>query len=183
MAIGFRKSLFGYNPEDVSNHLNKITLENQKIQNALNERVKELTNELESSKASLDNLTAENAEIKEKLDYYIKKYDEVKNLSENIGKLYLVAQTNAKAIIAAADEAKTTADTQIQQNLNAINATNASLNDLKNKITTLNNEFIAKVDELNSSLLNAKEIIESAHKTEQEKQENFEKTFDYITQK
>lgn len=181
MAIGFRKSLFGYNTEDVSNHLTKITLENQEIQNALKARVDELTNELNVSKASVENLTAENSEIKEKLDYYIAKYEEVKNLSENIGKLYLVAQTNAKAIMAAADEAKNTAHTEIEQNLTAINATNATLNELKNKITSLNNEFIVKVDELNASLLAAKQIIESADKTEQEKLESFDRAYEYIT--
>lgn len=181
MAIGFRKSLFGYNTEDVSNHLTKITLENQEIQNALKSRVDDLTNKLSASKAEAEKLSAENLEIKEKLDYYMAKYDEVKNLSENIGKLYLVAQTNAKAIIAAADEAKNTARNEIDQNLTAINATNATLNELKDKITTLNSEFISKVDELNASLLTAKQVIESANKTEQEKLENFDRAYEYIT--
>ena len=99
MAIGFRKSLFGFNTNDVINYIDKMHTAFQDKQTTLNNELEKLNGELSLSKENYDSLLKEKDEIAAKLNEFEEKYAEIQRLSEVIGKLYLVAQANAKAII------------------------------------------------------------------------------------
>ncbi|MBQ6815870.1 MAG: hypothetical protein IJP26_01380 [Clostridia bacterium] len=180
MALGFRKSLFGYNCDDVAEYLQKQAIKNTQIQTELNTKIKEGNQKIEESEKQIENLKSENSELLEKVEFYSAKYEEVKELSDNIGKLYLVAQTNAKAIMNAADTAKDGINLEIESNLSAINAANENLNDLKTKIINMCNEFTDNVDKLNLSLNDTKATLENSKKIQSDSAENFEKFYSVI---
>lgn len=177
MALGFRKSLFGFNQEDVTEYISRQAIKNSEIQTELNAKIKNNEEQISSLKEVLDIANEENSNMTKQLEFYREKYEEVKTLSDNIGKLYLVAQTNAKAIMTAANEAKTATDSEIQQNIAAIDAANDALNSVKLKINDLCDNFTNDVEKLNETLKNTKSIIENST-TEQVKQaDNFEKVY------
>ena len=101
---GFRRSLFGFNSDDVLEYIEKTHKSFSKKQNALNEKAESLANERSLSKEQYENLMAEKAVVDEKLNAFMAKYDEIEKLSENIGKLYLVAQANAQAVMSSSEE-------------------------------------------------------------------------------
>ena len=92
----------------------------------------------------------------------------------------MVAQTNAKAIMNAADTAKDGINSEIESNLTAINTANENLNDLKTKIINMCNEFTDNVDKLNLSLNDTKATLENSKKIQSDSAENFEKFYSVI---
>lgn len=177
MALGFRKSLFGYNCDEVSDYLQKQAVKNTEIQTELNSKIKANLEKIDECESKINELNTLNSELSEKIEFYREKYEEVKELSDNIGKLYLVAQTNAKAIMNAADVAKTTAKGEVQQNINAINNANESLNSLKMQILEICNNFAGDIDNLNLTLAQTKAILENADSEQNQSAKNFEKFY------
>ena len=177
MALGFRKSLFGYNQEDVAEYINRQAVKNTEIQTELNAKIKANAEQINELTEKLEKLNTENAELNEKIAFYREKYEEVKTLSDNIGKLYLVAQTNAKAIMSAADQAKNATDNEIEQNIAVIDSTNEMLNTLKAKVAEVCDNFKSDVDKLNSTLLDAKATIEGSAIEHKESLESFDKLY------
>ena len=177
MALGFRKSLFGYNTEDVAEYINRQSVKHAEVQTELNAKIKENEKQLSSIKEALNLANEENAKISDELSFYKEKYEEVKTLSDNIGKLYLVAQTNAKAIMNAANEAKDATDNEIQQNITAIDAANQELNELKQKIENLCQSFSTDVDKINETLASTRAIIEKSASKQEENTSDFEKVY------
>lgn len=181
MALGFRKSLFGYNCEEVSDYINKANAENKEVLSALDNKLKTAQSDLENLRGECETLKTDNAKLCDDLNFYKSKYEEVKKLSDNIGKLYLVAQTNARAIMSAAKEAKDVASEQIGNSMSVINEVNDSLNQIKLRLSQINADFTQSVGSLNSSLDSAKALIENSELIEQQRSEEFEKIFNNIT--
>ncbi len=177
MALGFRKSLFGYNQEDVAEYISRQEVKNTEIKAELNAKIKSGEEQIKELTEKTLNLGNENSELRESIEFYRTKYEEVKTLSDNIGKLYLVAQTNAKAIMNAANEAKNATQSEIEQNLAVINSTNEALNTLKAKIAEMCNSFTTDVDKLNSTLLDTKAVIENSSTEQAERTDNFDKVY------
>ena len=97
--MGFKKSLFGFNCDEVMNYIenmHKTTKENELV---LNEKLDDATSKLEASANENAELKAKNELLSAELKEITEKYNEIEKISENIGKLYLVAQTNAKTIM------------------------------------------------------------------------------------
>ncbi len=181
MALGFHKSLFGYNCDEVSEYVRKTLASNQEIQNSLNEKIKNFEAQVGGLSSTIKDLEAQKAESEQQLEFYKEKYDEVKTLSENIGKLYLVAQTNANAIMNAAEDAKASAKAEIDNNISVIDATNESLNKMKVYVAEITAEFAARVDELNNSLEKTKFIIKRSTEISDETKAEFETIFNSLT--
>ncbi len=177
MALGFRKSLFGYNQDDVNDYIQRQAVKNTQIQTELNTKIKQNEDSIKALTEQLNAANQKNSELSESIDFYRKKYEEVKTLSDNIGKLYLVAQTNAKAIMNAAEQAKGAAQVEIDKNIDVLNATNETLNALKAKVQEMCDSFAGDVDSLSAELLDAKSIIVSSAASQQENCDNFEKLY------
>ena len=181
MALGFRKSLFGYNCEDVSEFLHKSENSHKQAIASLNASIEEIKDKLASANADIEMLVKDKNELQNQLDFYKSKYEEVKTLSENIGKLYLVAQTNAKSIIDTADKARAASIEEIQENISLLNNTNASLSEIKQSVIAMSENFINEIEKLTESLDEIKKIATAAEENGNAKVENFEKVFNNLT--
>ena len=182
MSVGFRKSLFGFNSQDVMEYIERNHKIFAKKENDLNDKIAELSSLLEESKKEQSKLELEKAELNQKLDSFNDKYEEIERLSENIGKLYLVAQSNAQAIINNAKEEARIAEEEVNKNIVSIDETHNALAELKADILRTSQEFSAKVDTLVSSLTNAKEKIAIDSNSILDSGENFEKVYKSIVE-
>ncbi len=180
MSLGFRKSLFGYNCEEVYEYIHSETLQNKQIVDTLNNDLRKKASEIEEHLSVISQLQSEIDVLKNDVALYKDKYDEVKNLSDNIGKLYIVAQSNAKSIMQAADNAKQAAQTEIQQNLNAIDTANDSINNIKLRFEELCREFSDNVDSLNASLIQTKQLIENSNSETETTAQGFESFYNSL---
>ncbi len=182
MALGFRKSIFGYNCEEVSEYILKTQNSHKQVISSLNENIKQIKDNLSSAEETNTNLQNEISDLQSQLGFYKTKYEEVKTLSENIGKLYLVAQTNAKSIIDAADNVRVASFEEIEENIAAITKTNDSLTEIKSRILTMSDNFVKEIENLTSSLEQIKKIATAAEKHGDDKISNFDKVFKNITE-
>lgn len=180
MALGFRKSLLGYNCEEVSEYIHKTAQENKELVSSLNNKIKECNKLVEVKDEQCFNLNNQITELNEQLDFYKAKYEEVKKLSDNIGKLYLVAQTNAKAIISAANNASSSAQSEMQSNISLIEQTDTSLLQLKNDLVNMSNSFVSEVDRLQEKLNAIKELSKIAETEQAEKNESFDAVYNSL---
>ncbi len=152
MAIGFKKSLFGFNCDDVIDYIERIQRKFKNKTEELSKKTEELENELNSSKENYQKLLEEKNALSEKLDSYSQKAEEIERLSENIGKLYLVSQANAQVVMTSAKENSSLANKEVEKNLSAIDEAHISLNELRRSIQKTSEDFIKEVDTLLGSL-------------------------------
>jgi DNA repair exonuclease SbcCD ATPase subunit len=182
MAVGFRKSLFGFNSNDVIEYIESMHKSFVKKEKDLNCTLENLQGELKSSKEAYNNLLLEKEEIDKKLAEFNAKYDDIERLSENIGKLYLVAQTNAKAIMENTENNAEIATSEVNKNLLTISDAHESLKELRQSIIKTSDDFVAEVDELISSLNTTRQkIAENVDSAEQARQQ-FAEVFKSITE-
>ncbi|MEE1161566.1 MAG: hypothetical protein U0K70_05860 [Acutalibacteraceae bacterium] len=181
MAVGFRKSLFGFNCDDVMKYI-------ERSQKSFAEKEKDLTNQVEELSKSLDlsnenyrKLNDEKELIAKKLADFSEKYEEIERLSENIGKLYLVAQANAQAIMANSEENANLANSEVEKNLSAINDAHESLDSLRKSVIQTSNEFLCEIDGLISSLNETKETIAANIASDEEHKNQFNEVFRTLT--
>lgn len=180
MSTGFRKSLFGFNCNDVIDYIEKTHKKFKQRADALTQKTEELSKKLDESKIEYEKLLEEKNEISQKLDAFTAKADEIERLSENIGKLYLVSQANAQAIVSNAEQNKELAKTEVERNLSTIDEAHASLNALRESIIKTSDDFIKEVDLLLNSLNTTKEQINENTKKSEEAIENFEAVYESI---
>lgn len=180
MSVGFRKSLFGFNCDDVIEYINKTHKTFVDREKNLNSKVDGLISELKLSKEEASKLEAEKQQLDAKLNEFTEKYEEIERLSENIGKLYLVAQANAQAIMESSENsAKITAE-EVDRNLCSINEAHDSLKELRQNITKTSDDFVAEIDRLISSLNNTREQLAANTETEEKAKDTFDEVYKSI---
>ena len=177
---GFRRSLFGFNTDDVLEYIEKTHKSFSKKQAELNQKAENLAEELKLSKDEYDNLMAEKAIVDEKLEAFNQKYEEIERLSENIGKLYLVAQANAQAIMKNSESSLNISNAEVEKNLNSIDEAHASLDEIRANIVKTSNEFVDELDELIQSLVNTKEKITNNNNDANKSVDDFDKFYNSI---
>lgn len=177
---GFRRSLFGFNTDDVLEYIEKTHRSFSKKQEALNEKADNLANELQLSKEQYDNLMAEKAIVDEKLETFIRKSEEIEKLSENIGKLYLVAQANAQAIMKNSESSLNISNHEVEKNLNSIDEAHASLDEIRTNIVKTSEDFVNELDELIQSLVDTKTKITCNNQASNEAIDDFDKFYNSI---
>ena len=177
MSVGFRKSLFGFNCDDVINYVQESHKKFSAKESELNEKIESLDKTIANVNAQLEDVKAAKASVEAQLKEYTDKHDEIERLSQNIGKLYLVAQTNAKSIIQNSTENRDIANREVEKNLHSIDNAHEQLAALKAEIMQTSNEFITKVDSLVSSLSVAREKVTNNNIESRELSEQFENIF------
>ena len=180
MSVGFRKSLFGFNCEDVTNYIQKMHKNFAQKTDILNEKADSLAKELKLSKEDYLKLMGEKQIVEEKLNAFNEKYEEIERLSDNIGKLYLVAQANAQAIMANSKENAKLSDMEVEKNLTSIDEAHESLNSLRESIVKTSDDFVAEVNQLINSLENTRQKITENTKTNEHAKEQFDKVYESI---
>lgn len=148
MAIKFRNSLLGFNKEDVHNFVMSAKENEYKYENTikdLEKSIAELNNNISNLNNELNAIKDELAVANEKVKDFEAREEAITKLSQSIGRLYLVAQTNAKAIANATKENIEASRKAVDMNINAAeNAENDFIDieqQLNEKIKTFNNEM------------------------------------------
>ena len=159
MAIGFRKSLFGYNQDDVIEYVKKLHNNFKEKEQTFKADINALEDKINNLLENEVKLNAEKAELTSKLNEFTAKQAEMERLSENIGKLYLVANTNAKTIMANAEANSKLAEDEVSKNVSAIEETHTALNDLRSSINETAQSFTNEITALIESLEGAKSKI------------------------
>lgn len=177
MAVGFKKSLFGFNCDDVMQYIERSQKSFAEKEKELSRQVEELSESLDLSNENYRKLNDEKELIAKKLADFSEKYEEIERLSENIGKLYLVAQANAQAIMANSEKNARLANIEVEKNLSAINGAHESLDSLKKSIMHTSNEFLSEVDSLISSLNETKEVIAANIAADEEHKNQFDEVY------
>lgn len=177
MSVGFRKSLFGFNCDDVIEYIEQSHKKFSEKETALNEKIDTLDSTIADVNAKLDDVKAAKAAVEAQLKEYTDKYDEIERLSQNIGKLYLVAQANAKSIMQNSAETRDITNREVEKNLHSIDNAHEALAALKAEIMQTSNDFVGKVDTLVTSLATAREQVSQKNADNRELAEQFENLF------
>lgn len=177
MSVGFRKSLFGFNCDDVIEYIQESHRKFSEKEKDLNQKIDSLDKTIESVNSQLEDVKAAKIAVEAQLKEYTDKYDEIERLSQNIGKLYLVAQTNAKSIMQNSTENRDIANREVEKNLHSIDNAHEQLAALKAEILQTSNEFVTKVDSLVTSLSVAREQVSDNNADNRELVEQFENIF------
>ena len=177
MSVGFRKSLFGFNCDDVIEYIQESHRKFSEKEKDLNQKIDSLDKTIESVNSQLEDVKAAKIAVEAQLKEYTDKYDEIERLSQNIGKLYLVAQTNAKSIMQNSAENRDIANREVEKNLHSIDNAHEQLAALKAEILQTSNEFVTKVDSLVTSLSVAREQVSDNNANNRELVEQFENIF------
>lgn len=177
MSVGFRKSFLGFNCDDVIEYIQSSHKKFSQKEAELNQKIDELDNTIYTINAQLEDVKAAKAAVEAQLKEYTDKYDEIERLSQNIGKLYLVAQTNAKSIIQNSTDNRDITNREVEKNLHSIDNAHEQLAALKAEIMQTSNEFVNKVDSLVASLATAREQVSQKNADNRELVEQFENLF------
>ncbi len=180
MSIGFKKSLFGFNCADVISYIDKTHKTFTEKEKKLTSKIDLLEKEVELVKEDRERITFEKQEIEAKLNEFYAKYDEIERLSENIGKLYLVAQENAKAIIENSEISAKIINEEVSRNLYTIDEAHESLSELRKNISRTSQDFVSEVEGLMSSLTLTKEQIAEKTEAAVSAKEKFEEIYESI---
>ena len=174
MSVGFRKSFLGFNCDDVIEYIQNSHKKFSEKEKELNLKIESLDNTIASVNAQLDDVKAAKAAVEAQLKEYTDKYEEIERLSQNIGKLYLVAQTNAKAIMQNSNDNRDLTNREVEKNLHSIDNAHEQLAALKAEIMQTSNEFVTKVDTLVDSLADARNQVIQKNIDNRELTEQFE---------
>jgi len=180
MSVGFRKSLFGFNCDDVCEYIQNTHKSFVEKETVLKEQVDSLSNDLTKMQESIKELKEEKAKIEVELKKYTDKYDEIERLSQNIGKLYLVSKANAQSVIDSAEESKKIAENEVGKNINLVDDAQTSLSSIKEEINKTSAQFTAKLNELMASLENTKSTLNSSIIAREKKIEEVKEIFESV---
>ncbi len=177
MSVGFRKSLFGFNCDDVIGYIEESHKKFSEKENELNQKIDTLDQTLANVNTQLEDVKIAKAAVEAQLKEYTDKYDEIERLSQNIGKLYLVAQSNAKSIMRNSTDNKDIVNREVEKNLHSIDNAHEALTALKAEIMQTSDDFVSRVDTLVNSLTAAREQISAKNADNRELAEQFENLF------
>ena len=189
MPMVFRKSVLGFNKEDVLKYINELFDKITKLEEKSKEKEQELNNEISDLNACIDGanknieaLITENervikvgdglrndiavrdeeiARLNSLLDVYRSKEQEINDIAEIIGKLYMVSKLNADTIIRTAHESKLESEAEVRRNIDAIEDAQRMFDDLKSSAQLSASEFRNGLDRLIASLDTAKDKLSS----------------------
>lgn len=181
MAIGFRKSMFGFNRDDVMQYIEESHKSAANKQAEFENKISSLEKSLESTRNELSEVNSEKFRIEQQLKEYNDKYEEIERLSQNIGKLYLVAQSNARSIMKNSAENCDIIRREVENNLESIDGTHTSLDEIKSKMLETSSEFVARLDELMSSLELARTKIGESDNENENSLGEFEALYSELT--
>lgn len=181
--FGFRKSIMGFNRDDVTQYIDKLEAKfisrekelNEKI-NSLNQINFQINHELEDSNNQLYEVINMNNKLKDELVDYKLKQAEIERLSESIGKLYLVAQANAQTIIDNAKANSAASREEVAKNIEGIENAQSNLDVLKNRLSESTAKFSDEIESIFASLNQTKQFIDE----KSEEIESAEQTLDNL---
>ena len=143
---GFRRSLMGFNRDDVLQYISNEDKKNTKKINSLNAEIVDLKNKISS--------------LNTQLNIYKDKEEEINRLADSIGALYIIAKNNAEIILENAKQSKLAASEEINKNLELLNSAQENYEEIKQTVLSLTNAFSQSVNNAIASLKDTENIIE-----------------------
>ena len=166
MSKGFKSSLFGFKKSDVIEYIENSNKQNAEKNIDLQQKIKDLQLQIENLNNDILAVKQENERLQNIQGEYIQKYAEVEQLSEDIGKLYISAQSTAKEIVEQAIIDKETINQEIIENVADIEEMNTSFGNVKTDFDACMKLFSNTIERLNSTFLLAKSKLETGEEAE-----------------
>ena len=172
MSVFFRKSLLGYNVEDVKKYIDGLfkkisdSDEEHKKEIAKNkELILELSESLNNANQNISELISQNDNLTAEVEHYRAEKEKITQLSEVIGKLYLVSKLNAESIITSATSIKRKTVEEAEFNMQLIEEAHQNLQELTNKVNATSLEYTDKIQSVATSLNETKDSIKKDYRT------------------
>ncbi len=159
LTAGFRRSLFGFNSEDVLNFVNNLQKEHAGKTQQLNQQIESLNQTVSTMQDENVTLQAERDGLAEQIQAFHDKFEEIERLAQNIGKLYLIAQNSSRSIMENTNESRALAQSEIDKNLDVLSETQAAIENIRIQMQEMSQRFSLEMEKLNTSLGTAKEQI------------------------
>lgn len=171
MSVFFRKSLLGYNVEDVKKYIDGLfkkisdSDEEHKKEIAKNkELILELSESLNNANQNISELISQNDTLTAEVEHYRAEKEKITQLSEVIGKLYLVSKLNAESIITSATSIKRKTVEEAEFNMQLIEEAHQKLQELTNNVNATSLEYTDKIQSVATSLNETKDSIKKDYK-------------------
>ncbi len=162
MSKKFRNSLFGFNKEDVLSFVveaKENEVKYKKSIDELNSKIDELEqSNSEFSKKYTDTMDKLSA-AEEQLRDFERREAALTHLSESIGRLYLVAQANANAIITSANENVKLSQEAVERNISVATSAEQELAEISRILDERTKEYSLEIASLKRQITDAKERI------------------------
>lgn len=172
MAVFFRKSLLGYNVEDVKKYIDglfkKMTDSEDEYKKEISknkEMILELSESLNNANKNIADLICENDKLSTEVEYYRSEKEKITQLSEVIGKLYLVSKLNAESIITSATSIKRKTVEEAELNMQIIEQAHQKLLELTESVNSSSAEYTDKLQTVTASLKDTKTSIKKDYRT------------------
>lgn len=160
MSKGFRKSLFGFNTDDVISY---ITASDKSAK----AKTEELKRQIADLKKENEELKVKNSELSIKADEYESKKEQIRLMSESVARMYLSAKTTSQLMIEKAEASRKLIENENKEQLDTLKRTSESMLSVKEQITATADDYSASLLALCSSLENImNEINKNNEQTE-----------------
>ncbi len=154
MSAGFRKSLFGFNQNDVIEYVKKSS-------EAAKQREDELLLALAKKEKENKILEETNIQLSSRVAEFEKKCNEINAMCEKMSRLYITAKASSKALMDNTEENCRVMQVQIDNNLNTLEEVQSALSKLKSQVVKTADVYTKEVDSVSDCLQTAKEVINS----------------------
>ena len=158
MKIGFKKSLFGFNSQEVASYIKKENENFAKIENGYKAEIDALKSQIESQNSTVQLLLSQ-------LEEYTKKEAEINELANSIAELYVVANITAEETIKNAELSEAASQKQVDENIKAVSDANTELGSIEENLRKTVADFNVKVDTLKASLEKTKNTLQKNKET------------------
>ncbi len=178
MSVKFRNSLFGFNKEDVYSYVSAAKETEYKYENKirdLKEEVGKLNSSIEILNKTVTSLSTDLANANAKVLEFEAREEALTRLSESIGRLYLVAQTNAKAIAEASKSNIEASENAVAVNMAAADLAENDFDEIETKLNEQVDAFNKQITELKEALSITREKLQENRETIKNSQSELEK--------
>ncbi len=171
MKIGFKKSLFGFNCNEVIDYIKssnqRFNDEKEKYQIAIDS----LNKKIKSNEESIEFLSAQ-------LETYIEKEAQINELAQKMSELYLTSKITAEEVLKNAEANKNQVNELVNMNLVSVSNANKELENIESELDNSVAEFNSLVRELKLNLENTKQDLAKRNKEIESFEEEFIKVKD-----
>ncbi len=154
---GFRSALFGFNRDDVNGFIEQQTKDSAQKISVLKEQIDSLNHTNASLTYSIE-------QLKEEIEKYKAKEDQINEIANTIGTLYMVAKSNAEAITQKAKQNKEATDAAVSNNLEIIESAQENFQKIKALINTAASDFSNTIDNAQDGLNKTRQTVEQNRK-------------------
>ena len=166
MSKGFRKSLFGFNTDDV---LAYIAAADKLAQTNISKLEAE-KNALKKDNEALDN---EIQALKAKVQEFENQKEQLRIMTENIARIYLSAKTTSKLMVDNANKSRMLIERANSEQLSTIDTAQTSMEEMKEEISALAEKYCSDIENLVASLEQIRDSIDTNNREIQTSHENF----------